>query len=107
MKALLNFLLSIPSTLFGGYIFAQMWNWFLVRKFPSVPTLNFLDAVGLLLVFSFPLLGLFWADVIKESKKDKSDKDQATITVIASIIKLVLVYPIILGTAYLWHLVVG
>lgn len=107
MKALFNLLLKIGSTLFGGYVFAQLWNWFLVRKFPSLPTLNFLDGVGLLIVFSFPLFGIFWDGVVSDAKKGKNDKDASTITAVASLIKLVVIYPLMLLVAYLWHLVIG
>lgn len=42
LSTIVNFILAIPATLFSGYIFAHLWNWFVIRKFPGMPALNFL-----------------------------------------------------------------
>lgn len=106
LSSIFNFLLAIPSSLAGGYVFAQLWNWFVIRKFPGLPALDFLDAVGLLMVISFPLFGIFWADMIKDAKRE-GKSDAGVVAAIGSVIKLVIIYPLMYGIAYLWHLVIG
>lgn len=102
MKHVLNFLLGIPATLFGGFIFAKLWNWFFVRVFTSMPTLDMMDAVGLLMVLSWPLFGVYWAIAAAEIKK----KDDSTEDLYLTLARLFIIYPFALGVAYAWHLVI-
>ena len=106
MKTLFNFLLSIPQALFGGFIFAHLWNWFIVRKFPSMPNLTFLDAVGILIVVGFPLFSLHVGRMMQEVKKEK-DVDSGTLGIITSLVTICILYPLMLGIAYVWHMVIG
>ena len=107
MKALLQFFLTIPSTLFGGFIFAHLWNWFIVRKFTSAPTLTFLDAVGILLTVGFPLLSLHMSVNMQTLQKEHNDVDSSTLGILVTLLTIFVLYPIIFGTAFLWHLVIG
>lgn len=70
-----------------------------------MPALNFLDAVGLLMVMNFLFFGIFWADSVKEAKKGA--KDENIVSIVYTLIRLVVVYPLILAIAYAWHLVIG
>jgi len=110
MKGLINLLLSIPQALAGGYIFSHMWAWFVVRKF-GLPELTFMEAVGVLIVMGFPLFGLHVANMLKEIKDDMRAKgkqiDASTLGIISSLVTIVVLYPIMFGIAYLWHLAIG
>lgn len=110
MKGLINLLLSIPQALFGGYIFAHMWSWFVVRKF-GLPELTFMEAVGVLIVMGFPLFGLHVANILKEVKDDMRAKGKeinaSTLGIITSLVTMLILYPMIFGCAYLWHLAIG
>ena len=107
MKALFNLLLSIPTALAGGFIFAHLWNWFIVRLFPSMPHMTFLDAIGVLIVLSFPLLSIHMGNIGKELREKHPDMDPSTQSIITSLVTLLVIYPILLGVAYLWHLAIG
>lgn len=107
MKTFIAFLLTIPQTLAAGLVFSYAWNWFIVRKFPSTPTLTMLDAVGLLMVAGFPLLGLFVMHAKSELRKDKPDLDSDTASIILSLVMTFITYPVLLGVAWIWHQIIG
>ena len=104
MKALFNLLLSIPSALLGGFVFSHLWHWFIVRKF-GLPELTFLEAVGVLIVISFPLLSIHMSNALSDPKH--ADVDSSTKGIITSLVTILVLYPIIFGAAYLWHLAIG
>ena len=111
MASLFRLLLSVPQTLMGGLVFSCMWNWFVIRKFPTMPHLGVMDSVGLLMVLGFPLLGMYLVHAkkeIQESSKNKGKEmsdDAASISL--SIAMTVLVYPILLGVAWIWSRIIG
>ncbi len=107
LKALFTILLTVPSALMGGLVFSKMWNWFLVRLFPTAPHLGVLDSVGLLMVLGFPLLSLAVRDAKEEIKKKHPDMSSEAIAIAWSIVMTLLVYPLCLFFAWIWHLVIG
>lgn len=111
MKTLFRILLGIGQTLMGGLVFSHLWNWFVIRKFPSMPHLNTMDAVGLLIVVGFPLLGLAMLNLRKELQDDaakKGDKmDDGTAGIIITIVTTVLIYPAVLLGAWIWGHFIG
>lgn len=111
MKTLFRILLGIGQTLMGGLVFSHLWNWFITRKFPSTPHLNTMDAVGLLIVAGFPLLGIYILDLRKElqdAAAKKGDKmDEATAGIIVTIMTTVVIYPAILLGAWIWGHFIG
>ena len=106
IKALVNFVLGIPQALFGGFIFAHMWHWFIVPRF-GLPDLTFMQAVGVLMTIGFPLYGLYMKDVVKDIRKDKPEFSTGAISIMMTVITTCFLYPVILGSAYVWHLVIG
>ena len=107
MKTLFNMLLSIPQTLLGGFVFAHLWNWFIIRKFPTAPGLTYMDAVGLMIVCSFPFLSLHMANALKQHRQERPDVDDGIRQIGASLATIFIIYPLLLLTAYLWHLAIG
>ena len=107
MKTLIALLLAVPSALMGGLVFSKMWGWFLVRKFPTAPSLTYLDAAGLLMVLGFPLIPLAMNDAREELKKQHPDMSSAGRSITMSIAMLVFVYPLLLGVAWIWHQFIG
>ena len=51
-KFCLRFILTIISTLVGGYVFLQLYNWFILVPFHT-PSINLAQAIGLKLIISF------------------------------------------------------
>lgn len=43
---------SIPLTIFRGYVIVTMWNWFVVPQFSSAPHISIAGAIGLSLLVS-------------------------------------------------------
>jgi hypothetical protein len=105
MKTLFGLLLSIPKALIAGFIFSRVWNWFIATKF-AVPSLNYLDAVGVSIVIGYALLPLTLQDVVKDVKKAHPTIDDSTWGIIISVMMMVFIYPLAFGIAYLWHLVI-
>jgi len=105
MGTLFRILLAIPQALMGAFVFSNMWQWFIVRKFPSLPSLTTLDAVGVLMVAGFPLISLYLLELKKEMKegdKEKKLSDNA-LGIILSIVTTLFIYPFGLFGAGGWH----
>lgn len=107
MKHVIALILSIPQSLMAGFVFSHMWNWFLLRKFESLPRLTTLDAVGILMVVGFPLVGVYMMNARKEIKEKNPDSTDGGISIAVSLITTLLLYPCMLAAAALWHLVIG
>ncbi len=106
IKALVNFILGIPQALFGGFIFAHMWHWFIVPRF-GLPDLTFMQAVGVLMTIGFPLWSLHLARISDQIKAEKKEIDTQTISILVSVMTTIILYPLILLFAYFWHLAIG
>lgn len=107
MKTLFALLLSIPQALVSGFVFSNMWNWFIIRKFPSAPHLTFLDAVGMLTTLGFPLLCVHMINSKKELMEKHPDMSDIEASITLSLVLTLFIYPVMLCFAYLWHLVIG
>lgn len=107
MKHLIALILSIPQSLMGALVFSMSWNWFIVRKFENMPRLGVLDAVGILFVIGIALIPLAVLSARKELKEKNADKDDGTISIAVSLLMTCIAYPIMLGMAALWHLIIG
>ena len=107
MKSFIAFILTIPQALMAALVFSCFWQWFLVRKFPGLPSLTTLDAVGLLMVLGFPLIPLMLMRLKAELRRDKPDMDAESAGITLSILMTVMVYPILLGIGWIWLKVNG
>ena len=82
----------IISTIVGGYVFLQMWMWFILPVF-KLPNLSMIDAIGL----------SFFVDYLKNNYNKKSDETEKDISKIAlkGILTTIIWSVIILGLGYL------
>jgi hypothetical protein len=104
MKTFFGFFLTIAQSLFGAFIFVYMWNWFVVRAFPSLPQLTFMNTVGLLITADFLLLSLKFENMKKELREKYSNLDNSSIDIVTSLVMIILIYPILFSITYIWHL---
>ena len=104
LKFLFNIAFSILQALFGGYVLSCMWAWFITPKFTSAPALGYKDCVGLMIV-----IGFFTSGLIMSLARPSEDKDIDTMSlgIVKSIVTIVIVYPIMLLTAWGWHQFIG
>jgi hypothetical protein len=107
VKHLIALILSIPQSLMAGLVFSKSWNWFIIRKFENMPRLNTLDAVGILFVAGLVLLPFAVMMGRRDIKEKHPDKDDGSISIAISLIMTLFAYPLVLGIAALWHLVIG
>lgn len=107
MKHLIALILSIPQSLMAGLVFSKSWNWFIVRKFEGMPRLGVLDAVGILFVIGLTLVPLAILQARKEIGEKHADKDEGWISIAVALVTTIFLYPLMLGFAALWHLVIG
>jgi len=101
LKFLFNIALGILQALFGGFVLSKMWAWFIVPKFAGAPNLSYLDSVGVSMTVNFLLLGLYMSSAMGE--KETEGVDAWTKGIIKSAIMIILVYPLTLLAAYVWH----
>lgn len=90
--------LGIITSLFGGFVLACMWQWFIVPVFTSAPHLDYLHAVGLSYVSSFPF-------VFTNAKLMQSTENQegGWTAPFSSTLVLLLMYSLMLLGAFIWH----
>jgi len=81
------------QAIFGGFILSLLWSWFIVPKF-AVPALTTMQAIGVLTVIGFPLLGLHVNTANDKTLEELLNKSLAYVF---------LVYPLCLATAWVWH----
>jgi len=103
MKSFFNILLSIGVSIFGGFILAQMWSWFIAPKF-GLPHLSIVEAVGISTVINFMLMGLHINTMWNEVKEKHSELNDGTLGIIKTVVTGVFIYPLCLLGAYVWHL---
>jgi hypothetical protein len=53
IKFIFKTLSSIGSTVFGGFVFAVLWAWFVSSTFDVIPPITVIEAIGLSLVFAY------------------------------------------------------
>lgn len=101
MKHLFLFLLyigiSIISTLFGGCVLSCMWTWFIIPVFTSAPHLDYLHAVGVNFIISFPLV--FMTSKMMESK----GREEPWSKLFGAITMLMVAHAFLLLSAFGWH----
>lgn len=107
MKSLLALVMKVPQTLAGAVVFSAMWNWFLVRKFHDLPRLGVLDSVGILMVAGFPFFGLYVHQAREQLKKEMPTLNDDDVTILFAFTMTLVVYPLLLGISYVWHLIIG
>lgn len=99
-KIMFNFAFGIVQALFGGLVLSKLWAWFITPKFSSAPHLNYLDCVGLMITVGFFLSGMTMAIASGTSKKDE---DALSMGIVKSLVMILIVYPLTLLSAYVWH----
>lgn len=104
LKFLFNIAFSILQALFGGYVLSCLWAWFITPKFASAPALGYKDCVGLMIVVGFFTSGLVMS--LAKPGEDK-DTDAMTMGIIKSLVTCLIVYPLMLFTAWCWHQFIG
>jgi hypothetical protein len=106
MKLFASIVLNVVKALVGGFVFAHLWNWFIVRKL-GLPSLSYMEALGILMVITFPLLNMELNQLVARTKEEHPDLDAADLGLASTAMMVMLVYPITLGVAYVWHLIIG
>lgn len=103
MKALLKFLFfvftDVLAVVVGGFVFATIWSWFVVPVF-GLPNLSVVQAVGLLCVFGFPLLGVKFDILCQDAREKHKDVDDTTFGVVKNLVMALVCCPMALLTAY-------
>lgn len=110
MKSLLKFLFmmgfGVVQTLTGGFVLSKLWGWFITAAFSGAPGLTYMKAVGLIFTINFLLMGLSMKDWDKDWNKKPTISDEPdwmTKSIIKSLVMVLLVYPLTLLSAYVWH----
>ena len=111
LRYLFNTAIAIITTIFSGFIFSKMWSWFIVSRFPGVPNLNYLESIGVTSVFGFLTIHIMMQNVwntyvLKKLIQKDVSFNEDTIEVLKNVVVLLVAYPIVLATAYFWHLVI-
>lgn len=50
-----------PMSIWSGFVFSTLWNWFIPTQFTGAPTLNVFGGIGITLVIGWALSGLMAA----------------------------------------------
>lgn len=103
LRLLFKLALGVVSSLEAGFVLSKTWAWFIVPKFPGTPALNYLDCIGVSIVVNTFVLGLYMNTLFGQPQDDIGDVDIIDDGVVKSIITIVVVYPILLLSAYVWH----
>lgn len=103
--AVLNVVISSIKDVFGGFVLACLWRWFIVTKFISLPLLSTGSCIGIMLVVDFLLCGLAMSLSMLNSKDIDSDDAPEIIvkSIVLNILMIGMIYPVTLGTCYVWH----
>lgn len=103
METLLKFLFNvgfgIVQALFRGYVLSRLWEWFITPKFTSAPHLGYLDCVGLMIVVGFFTSGL----TMSMARMGEKEEDPLGVSIVKSLVMTLVVYPLTLLSAYIWH----
>lgn len=103
LKFLFNIAFGIVQTLFGGFVLSKLWAWFINPSFPGAPRLDYLHCVGLMFVVGFFTSGV----VMALGKVGDKDEDVMATGILKSLVMILLVYPVTLLSAYIWHQFIG
>lgn len=95
--------LSVPSTLFLGYVIQKYWLWFAVTHF-GVKPLTLVQCIAATLVWRMFTLSSE-VSVLSASLKDEVKAEHHEYQPITTcLVYLVIGYPLMLLLGYLWHL---
>lgn len=101
MKTVIGFIvlvcMSIPVSLLGGVVLADLWRWFIEPVF-DVPSLNYMQAVGLSLVVGFFHIGL------KTGFGSETEEEDRLVSSFATVFGFFLAYLISWGVGAVWHM---
>lgn len=89
--------LSIPVSLLGGVVLADYWRWFVEPVF-AVPSLTYMQAVGLSLVAGFFKIGL------KTGFGKESDGVDGMAEAFGNLAAILVMYLMTWGIGAVWHL---
>lgn len=102
IQTIFNMFLGVVATIFAGYIFSHMWQWFIAPKF-GVQNISTTTAIGVVITINFLIIGLYlestWSR-LKEKNPKITDQTWGTIRLLTNIAFL---YPAALLGAYLYH----
>lgn len=85
--------LSVPLTIFRGYIIVTLWNWFVVSQFSSAPHISIAGAIGLQLLSS----------CFQQHRSEKEDSEDALANMFISLIKGGAITLVLWGMAAIVH----
>lgn len=102
LRHLFTLALSIGNTLLGGLVLLKLWGWFLLTVFTSAPRLDFVHAVGLDFLLSFPFLVLLVRSQRIRDYQTKGGEEETT-DVIAGQLMLAVCQAILLFYSFIWH----
>lgn len=77
MAIFFAFCVSVFNLIFRGFVVKFFWKWFILTKFPNLPVLETIEAVGL--VYFISALGVFNSQSLSEIDKDKELSKEAKI----------------------------
>lgn len=98
---LFNMAFGVVRSLLGGFVLSKLWAWFIVPVFVTLPELTYLHAVGVVMTVSF-LLSCAGVAATGENDDHKT-LAEAFAHATGRQIMLILLYPVILVVAYVWH----
>lgn len=101
---LFNIAFGIVRNLVAGWCLACYWAWFIVTAFHA-PELDYLHAVGLTMTVGF--LGVAAGLATKADTTEARTVGEALGKAIGSHIGAIILFPIVTGVAYIWHLFIG
>lgn len=108
MAAILGFLFNIAfgivRSLVAGWCLACYWAWFVVTAF-GAPRLDYLHAVGITMTVGFMASAVGIARA--EAKSEATTVTAAFMESIGRNIGAIILFPIVTGIAYVWHLFIG
>ena len=111
LKLVFNILFGIGQALFGALVLSKLWTWFIEPRFPGLPHMTTLNCVGLMIVVGFFSLNNTFASLkasdVSSKGKGADDHDFLSFGIIKSVTMIVVVYPLMLLTAFIWHQFIG
>ncbi len=107
MKSIFEFLGSITYTflytIFCGFIFSTLWNWFIVTKF-NLPPLRVIEAVGICTIPNFLFLGYMFSYITYNEVGKITDPDKKKITEYSfKAMTLLILFPLALFSGWVIH----
>jgi hypothetical protein len=99
VELILAFILFPVAIIVGGFVLAQLWNWFVPTIFAAAPALTTGQGVGLHTLIGFVKVGL--ATTIWNRDKNGEPLPEA-----AKLFAIIILYGVMLLGGYIVHLVI-